>query len=118
MHRTGWKNDETDLLQRCPRWVKNGPRDPKMGLPLHPEQRTSSGQPSWSGSCQKETHAPQQVQTATLFDHLRSRLLPEGIAALARARSHSPPPKRNRIANTETVFGRSFVWRKKERRLK
>jgi|SRR5664279_4476408 hypothetical protein len=37
-------------------------------LPVYPEQRTSSDRPGWSGSCQEETHAPQQI--AFLFDHL------------------------------------------------
>src|SRR6267378_2666435 len=32
--------------------TKNGPDGPEPRLPGYPEQRTSSGRPGWSGSCQ------------------------------------------------------------------
>ncbi len=38
---------------RRPLWVKSCPHDPKMGLPLFPQQRTSSAEPAMSEKCQK-----------------------------------------------------------------
>jgi hypothetical protein len=42
--------------------------DPPPALPVYPDRRTSPDRPDWSGSCQQETHAAQQI--ASLFDRL------------------------------------------------
>src|SRR5580700_6414884 len=52
----------------CPLRVKSYVLTLGPPLPLYPDQRTSSYRSCWSGSCQQETHAPQQFNS--LFNHL------------------------------------------------
>jgi hypothetical protein len=57
----------------CPLRVNRAVLTLNRPLPVYADERTSSDRPGWSGSCQEETHAPQQ--TASLFDHLVGELL-------------------------------------------